>query len=201
MMRIIKIGGSLLNHKRLAESVRCWLSLQPASKNVLVVGGGAMVDAIRLVDRRRSLGETTCHWLSIQAMGVAARCVAEQLIEIPLVTRADGIGRSGSAVHGQRSVCVLDIEHFLRYEEPTIAGTCLEPTWRVSSDSIAARLAVALRAGELVLLKSTLPPDGYCPRSGPPSDYVDPYFVQLAEELSVIRMVDLRQETFPEREW
>ncbi len=201
MMRIVKIGGSLLQYERLAVALRCWLSQQPASNNVLIAGGGAMVDAIRLVDARQSLGEVACHWLSIQAMGIAARCVVERLPELPLVTRADCVGRSDSAVHGQRSACVLDVEHFLRHVEPAAAGTRLEPTWRVSSDSIAARLASVLHARELVLLKSALPPKGYCLRRAPSSDYVDPFLVELVDSLSVVRAVNLRDAAFPEREW
>lgn len=200
-MRIVKLGGSLLGYRRLAEALRNWWATQPAAHNVVVVGGGAMVDAIRLVDARQSLGELNCHWMSIQAMGIAARYVSERLPEVPLVVWADQPGHYGSALHGQVSICLLDVEHFLKHVEPTAAGTRLEATWRVSSDSIAARLAVVLQARELVLLKSTLPPDGVCLRSHQRSDFVDPFFAKLAGDLPTVRAVNLRDATFPSRHW
>ena len=69
----------------------------------------------------------------------------------------------------------------------------LAATWEVSSDSIAARLAVVVGAEELVLLKSALPAD--VRNLG---DFVDAAFDETSRDLKVIRLVNLRDADFAE---
>lgn len=69
----------------------------------------------------------------------------------------------------------------------------LAATWEVSSDSIAARLAVVVAAEELVLLKSALPAD--VRNLG---DFVDAAFDQTSRDVNVIRFVNLRDTGFAE---
>ena len=88
----------------------------------------------------------------------------------------------------------------MRHGEPKLPGTCLPPTWEVSSDSIAARLAVALGAEELVLMKSTLPQSGLDGgiRAFSAAGYVDPMLARLVEQLPTVRLVNLRAKSHTE---
>ena len=51
-MRIVKLGGSLLDLPRLAERLRAWLAGQPSATTVLVAGGGVLADSIRQATAR-----------------------------------------------------------------------------------------------------------------------------------------------------
>jgi aspartokinase-like uncharacterized kinase len=194
--RVVKLGGSLLGFEHVQPALRRWLALQPAATNVLIVGGGESVEAIRSFDRRLHLGEEACHWLCIRAMGVTARLAAALWPEFALATRWDELMQR---VSDGRSVIVFDTEDFLRRDEPARPGPALECTWSVTSDSIAARVAVVLRAGELALLKSALPEGSSlsCTEAAE-SGYVDPFFPRLAGPIPFLRAVNLRTADFAE---
>jgi aspartokinase-like uncharacterized kinase len=194
--RVIKLGGSLLEFDGLQAALPAWLSLQPPAANVLIVGGGTPVEAIRDLDRRFVLGEETAHWLSIRAMGVSARLAIALWPEFTLVTQwaalHDTIGSSPSPV-------VFDVEEFLRRHESQAPGTVLARSWSVTSDSIAARVAELLGAEELVLLKSALPDRSPISIAEAAAlGYVDPYLPQVARSLPRMRMVNLRSPRWPQ---
>ena len=48
-------GGSLLDWPELAVRFQRWLAAQPPAANVLVVGGGPIVEGLRELDRLRAL--------------------------------------------------------------------------------------------------------------------------------------------------
>jgi aspartokinase-like uncharacterized kinase len=92
---------------------------------------------------------------------------------------------------------ILAPQYFLRREEPHLPGRSLPSSWDVTSDSIAARLAIVTGADELVLLKSVPPPDSDLQppsslRQLAASGYVDRFFPELAAQVPRIRLVDLR---------
>ena len=87
--RVIKLGGSLLEYGDLVGELRRWLAAQSPAQNLLVVGGGAMADAVRRADRLHGLGETAAHWLCVRAMGVNSRLIAALLPEADYVTSLD----------------------------------------------------------------------------------------------------------------
>lgn len=187
--RVIKLGGSLFDMPTLRPRFAAWLAAQPPTRNVVVVGGGTLVDAIRDIDRRQQLGDSTAHWLAIEVMSVTAR-MAAALLELPIVERVAALDDATV------STTILDVRHFLREEEPQLPGTRLPHGWQVTSDSIAARAAVAIGAVELVLLKSKSPAGDASLASLAQAGYVDPWFTQAAVGIPV-RCVDLRDDSFP----
>ena len=199
-IRVIKVGGSLFSIDGLADVLCGWLATQPVAENVLIAGGGRWADAVREADRRHSLGEEAAHWLSIGAMGLTAQLLAALLPEARLVRRLEELAQPKQLADGRRPV-VFDAEHFLRHQEPSQPGTRLPPGWHVTSDSIAARVAVVLGARELVLLKSIACPNKVSRAEAAARGYVDGFFPTASEGIGVVRWVNLRQTDYPEMRW
>jgi len=189
-LRVIKLGGSLLEWPGLVDGLRRWLSAQSRAVNVIVVGGGAIVEAVRTLDRTQSLGDEAAHWLAIRAMGVSAALVAKLLEEATII---ESIRHVNCEVGLGPQILV--VENFLRALEGT--AHCLPQSWEVTSDSIAARVASVLEADELVVLKSALPAATTNLVELTGQGYVDSFFHKAAVELRV-RFVNLRDVAFTE---
>lgn len=208
-LRLIKVGGSLLRSEPLppAENTAelgdssgkreaCeefptafhrWLEQQTPAVNVLVAGGGEFVDVIRRADVSLHLGEETAHWLCVDALSVTAQLLGA-VLSMPVVTRRQELPEEIP------SACVFDPASFLHDLEHRLFLTPLPHTWGVTSDSIAARIGDYLLAGELVLLKSSLP-------GSAAASYVDDYFSVAAANLRTIRCVNFRSSSFEELPW
>ena len=168
-IRIVKLGGSLLDWEGMPEALLAWLAKNEDCENWIVVGGGRAADAIRTRAARETLDDEAAHWLAIEAMrenstALSKRCDAQ----------------------------FYDVGPFLREEEPRLPGVKLPHNWDVTSDSIAARLAITQRAAELVLLKSTLPKWQASLETLAKVGYVDAFFPPLEPEVPPLRFVDLR---------
>jgi aspartokinase-like uncharacterized kinase len=189
-LRVIKLGGSLLALDDWPRRLADWLVEEPVAANVLLVGGGALADAIRDCDRRFALGEEKSHWLCIRALSMHAEIAATLLgrfaEKVQLVRDFESLCQLPRG-----DLAVFDPEPFLRDHESRLPGTPLPHTWTATSDSVAARLAECLDASELVLLKSAPPPEN--PTSAE-AGYVDSHFAVAAKRVRRVRFVDLRSE-------
>lgn len=194
-LRVVKLGGSLLGRSDLPKSLLQWLGQQPPWHNVLLVGGGPLADWVRAADGLHHLGDEASHWLAVGTLSVTARLVAELLPAARLLDDWFELQRQLAAalVPG---LWVLDPQPFLRDVEAGLPGPRLSRSWDATSDSIAARLAHASGARELVLLKSCSPPAGELQRLAE-LGYVDRSFPQLAATLPQVRYVDLRYQESP----
>jgi aspartokinase-like uncharacterized kinase len=196
---------------QLLPRLREWLARQLPSDTILVVGGGALVEAIRAAHVLRPLPERTAHWLCVRAMGLQADAMlshmheAERLVSVADMCEANTAHHGGKKmndsvvdsrsevfdVRGDYRLLILDPWNFLHEEEPRLAECALPESWDVTSDSIAARLAELTQADELVLLKSALPMQNTVAALAE-SGYVDPFFPEAAKKLARIRVVNLR---------
>lgn len=176
-VRVIKLGGSLLGTPSLAERFRAWLREQSPLANVVVVGGGTIVEKLRELDHVHGFAPNQAHWLAIQAMSVTAGVVADALGDAPLVPSLDQLRLQRAGVE------ILDVEQFMR--DDAGGDDPLPESWDVTSDSIAARLAARLGADELVLLKSACQPPGSNWTELAAAGYVDVYFPRAAAGLQV----------------
>jgi len=183
-LRVIKLGGSLFDYPDLRARFHAWLAHQSPAANLVVAGGGDLVEAIRRLDQRRSLGEIRAHRLCIRAMGITAE-LAAQLLGCELVTWPVGSRLPAS----EPDVFVVDVTNFIA-EDQQRSDDPLPESWQVTSDSIAARMAAVLRADELVLLKSALP-EGETLEQMSVAGYVDLHFPRVAVTRP-LRFVDLR---------
>jgi aspartokinase-like uncharacterized kinase len=190
LVRIVKVGGSLLDWPPLARKLPEWLAAQPPAVNVLLCGGGGLADAIRSADHHFSIGDGTAHWLCIDALSISARLLAAVLCKAPLVSRlADLQAQIG---RGLPVNLIFDPYEFLHDWEPNLPGLPLPHDWSVTSDSIAARLAQVLNAAELVLLKSSDPPSASLAQLSA-AGYVDSHLPTIALPGIQPRLVNLRR--------
>lgn len=193
-LRVVKVGGSLLDWPGLPAALRSWLAEQTPAVNVLLAGGGKLADAIRQADAAFGLGEEAAHWLCIDALGVTTKLLAAALDRNDsLVATLDALRQPDC-----EKLVIFDPRDFLLLDEATtLPGDVLPHAWSVTSDSIAARLAQVLAADELVLLKSADPPMGATLADLAASGYVDGYFPAVGF-LGRVRAVNLRRHCVPE---
>jgi aspartokinase-like uncharacterized kinase len=125
-------------------------------------GGGPFADAVRAQDDRLGLSDEAAHWMAVLAMDQYAHLIASRLRGATLVWDVAAIA---SAVRAGR-IPVLAPSSWLRRADP------LPHSWNVTSDSIAAWVARAVGARDLVLIK---------PPHATGADLVDPYFARTSE--------------------
>jgi hypothetical protein len=187
-IRVLKVGGSLFGFGGFVAAFQGWLAEEPPAVNVVIAGGGKLADVIREADAAWGLGDEAAHWLCVDVMGVSARLLATLLPDCRWEDAWGGLLPRLGAGDGRQPIIFSPVQ-FLREVETDLPPRPLPHSWSVTSDSIAARIAQVLPAGELVLLKSADPPDDAAPR--PP--YVDEYFTTAALGLNRVRFVNLRR--------
>lgn len=179
--RIVKLGGSLFRDDVPVARIKRWFDTQPVALNIAITGGGVWADAIRELDRRARLPCEVAHELAIKSMSLLTWTIAQgdadwrhcsDFDELRAI-RCELVESLASVT--ETNVVWFDVQQFLAVVEPRSPGRTLPIGWEVTSDSIAARLAVVLQAEELVVFKS-----------GPPTrtpiadlavlKYVDPFF-------------------------
>jgi len=176
-VRVIKIGGSLLQRERLLFDLQKWQAALPVSLvNVWLVGGGLAVDVIREQCRVQDLSDAAAHWASIQVMDDNAAMLARSLPDwqvtdttekiLQLTNEHSNNARSPRQSFGGVHEASQPAENWLLQTRRWINSVSRSPeaqpplpcSWDVTSDSIAAWVAIQLRASELILLKSCLVP-------------------------------------------
>jgi aspartokinase-like uncharacterized kinase len=154
---VVKVGGSLLAEPGALNRVAGAL-VQVARRRATVVipGGGPFAEAVRAFDQAHGLSPGSAHWMAILAMDQYAYALAERITNSRVVEGRPGI----LSALGESTVPVLAPYRWLR------AADELPHSWEVTSDSLAAYLAMLLGAAELVLVKSLAGGE----------ELVDPYF-------------------------
>lgn len=183
--RVLKLGGSLLLLPDWPRRLTSWLELHPAPLNLLLVGGGQIVDAVRELDAQHDLPTAFAHWLCIDLLSATARIAGQLLPSFPLLTTPaelqqvmgdrrlnESPGREhedGSRPTLRQSNSYIVVVSCFYHTPATLAAAranvgdvppvdCpLPENWDTTSDSLAAWLASLVGAGELVLFKSTAP--------------------------------------------
>jgi aspartokinase-like uncharacterized kinase len=190
-LRVVKLGGSLLDWPEFPGQLRRWLDCQPAACNLMLIGGGDLVEAIRKLDGMHGLGEKSAHWHCIRSLHITAAIFCNLFPDAS--PTAHELANCRSGLH------LLDAEGIMKEDQKRSARP-LPETWDVTTDSIAARAAVLYGVTELVLLKSKLPDRTGGLRSLAEVGYVDAHFPVCAKSLPKIRFVNLRDPDFGERE-
>ena len=138
---VVKLGGSFAFSAILTDWIRALTSC--AGRVVIVPGGGPFADTVRTAQRRMGFDDRAAHLMSLLAMeqyGHALICCDALL---------------------QPAHSVECIERHLAAQRVPVwmparmaaAAPDVEPSWRVTSDSLAAWLSGRIGAGRLILVK------------------------------------------------
>lgn len=177
-MHLIKIGGSLAGIdgalRRVGQRIA---TLAQQERWVVIPGGGPFADTVRAFADQHPLSQTAAHWMAILGMDQFAFALAEQIPGARVVDDLLGIQRA----HHDKATPVLAPSRWLR------AADELPHSWDVTSDSLAAYLAMLLGAERLVLVKAKAGGrelvDGYFERALPAGMGVEIVGVEQIEEL------------------
>jgi 5-(aminomethyl)-3-furanmethanol phosphate kinase len=145
---VVKVGGSLFDWPELSTRLQSFLATLKESNVLLIPGGGPTADVIRQFDQCHRLGEETSHWLALHALSLNARFLQKIL---PSTQVVEGLNAARSCWR-RGTTPILDMYRFARGDEAR--PDHLPHTWQVTSDSLAARVAVVAEATKLILLKS-----------------------------------------------
>jgi aspartokinase-like uncharacterized kinase len=206
-VEVVRLGGSLLlpddSSTASLESLRDRLSrwtYDRRSLRIWITGTGAWGDRLRRVQAPLGLSDEVCHWSAIGLMSVASEIAAELLAGSEVIRSFSDLQDAIGSRTKPREI-VFDPAQFLRDVEPALAGPALPQDWSVTSDSIAARVAVAVEADALTLLKSCPAPDRRDPQAWSERGLVDGFFPQVASERMEFRWVDLSSDPPAERRY
>ena len=186
---IIKLGGSLLGIPDLRSRLQNFLGDFSRRRSILICGGGDTVGQVRKWDRIYSLGEARSHWLALRALSITARVVEKV---VPGLELADSVESIESLWKAGRIPVFDPFQFIVEIDEGSIDS--LPRRWRVTSDSIAARMAVVFGAPELILLKSVTFPERLSMTEAAELGLVDGYFPTAARDIPRVVAVNLRGE-------
>lgn len=145
-MIIIKLGGSLAKSEALADCLNKIDNNYRGRAVVIVPGGGDFADQVRRAQNRWQFDDVTAHsmaLLAMQQMALMFQGIKPHFIIADSVTAINNRSSRQSTLIW--SPDKLELER---------AG--IKAGWEVTSDSLAAWLANALSANELILVKSAI---------------------------------------------
>lgn len=186
---VVKVGGSLFDLPDLGRRLTAWLSSRRSETIVLFPGGGATADVVRVWHERFSLDEETSHQLAIRSLALNAELLYCLLPASRLIRSRADVDESPSA-HGIAQILVPEDE--LTRLERQFPETAPPHLWDVTSDSLAAWVAVRWSAERLVLMKSAELPREIGALEAVRCGLVDCYFAGLAGEIPIVEWCRLR---------
>ncbi len=152
MLRVIKLGGSLLTLPDWHERFLRWLATEPPATNLLLIGGGELVDVLRREHQRYPYTERQMHFAALAAMEINAQLAQARLPHALLANP----NTCPQTLPAPPSIVIVKVTEW--WHSSTKDGELVfEESWRITSDSLAAGIAVQENC-ELVLLKSCEPP-------------------------------------------
>jgi aspartokinase-like uncharacterized kinase len=149
MRRVIKVGGSLLTRPDLQPALGGWMEQQSVAENLVIVGGGELIDEVRRSDQIRPGDPAEVHWRCIDLLETTRNTVASQMDWNSVLTTDELSVRIEQGFSNDQPTLVAVKSFFDRDSQINVPLD-----WRTTSDTIAAILAIKVEAEELVLLKS-----------------------------------------------
>ncbi len=184
---VVKVGGSLLDWPPLGLRLGSYLRGRQDERLVVIVGGGRAADLVRDLDAAHGLGDARAHHLALRALDLTAHALTALVSGLRVVERTEAL----TDVWQSGRIPVL-APRLLLDDDDREAPDPLDRSWDVTTDSIAARVAVRLGAAELALLKSASLPPGSDRQEAAQRGLVDPAFPEVAKPLERVTYLNLR---------
>lgn len=140
MDAVVKVGGSFQANPQALKNLCQTLKKASAKHRLLIVpGGGKFADLVRHLQRERGLSDQTAHVMAIFGTNIFGYMLHDLIKGSTLTRSLKGAGSRGCSI-------------FLPFEE---LRSCeeLEPSWNVTSDSIAAWTSGKIGCKRLILVK------------------------------------------------
>lgn len=169
-MKVIKLGGSLCYSGQLPGCLA--QAAKTGQRLVLVPGGGAFANQVRLAQHDWQFNDDIAHSMALLAMQQMALLFKGLDDSFAIAGTAAQIGVELAKGHQV-------IWSPTRYE---LDAAGIPASWEVSSDSLAAWLAKALQADELVLVKAAAIAAGADIRQMADDGIIDQAFCGLVKE-------------------
>jgi len=142
----LKIGGSLQSYPAsLTRLCRAIAGLTSDHSLIVVPGGGVFADAVRRMQKRFRLSEEPAHRMALLGMDQNAHLLAELIGPSAIIS--EKIDEVESQLEKGHCVVMQVFDLFSR-------DRSLEPSWRITSDTLACHVAGRVHAMGLVLLKA-----------------------------------------------
>ncbi|WZP00001.1 uridylate kinase [Isosphaeraceae bacterium EP7] len=186
---VVKLGGSLLDWPPLPGRLATLLQGLRDRRPVLIVGGGPAADFVRTLDLVHGLGEPAAHALALHALDLTAHALASMMPGLVVVDRLDLL----ESARASGRIPVLAPRRFLDDEDRDSTDP-LPHDWSVTTDTIAARLAVRLDASCLLMLKSAPAPVPTTRSEAARLGLVDTAFEKTAASLGRVCYRNLRDD-------
>ncbi len=195
-LTVIKVGGSLLAWPELPGRLASLLSVEAdrGSRVVLIVGGGPAADFVRTLDAMHEFGDQAAHRLALHALDFTAELLARLLPGSRVVHRLLELPSAWHA--GWRPILAPRV--YLE-EVDERRPDRLAFSWDVTSDTIAARVALDLKADRLLLLKSVSASEAMTRAEAAEAGLVDPSFPGAAQALERVEVVGFRDASIKPR--
>ena len=143
-MIVIKLGGSLSRSDSLINCLNAVEKNYQGRDVVIVPGGGAFADQVRLAQQHWQFDDSTAHHMAILAMQQMALMFKGLKPDFTIVHTVEAVQES---LNRQKTVIwspdIIELDN---------AG--IRASWDITSDSLAAWLAKTVSATELILIKS-----------------------------------------------
>lgn len=144
-MIVIKLGGSLSRSDALVNCLNAVEKNYQDRAVIIVPGGGAFADQVRLAQQHWQFGDNTAHHMAILAM-------QQMALMFKGLKPGFAVAHNVAAIQDQLSRQKKIIIWSPDIVELDNAG--IQASWDITSDSLAAWLAKTLSATELILVKS-----------------------------------------------
>ena len=143
-MLIIKLGGSLAQAQTLLKCLDKIEINYSHQKVIIVPGGGAFADQVRIAQSHWHFDDTTAHKMAILAMQQMALLIqglkSDWVLADSTISLSEGLKANNVLIW---SPCIKEL-----------AANHIAESWDITSDSLAAWLANKLSAQHLILVKS-----------------------------------------------
>lgn len=171
---IIKLGGSLARSDSLVDCLNAVQKNYQGRAAVIVPGGGAFADQVRLAQQHWQFDDNTAHYMALLAMQQMALMFKGLQ---PDFTIASTVAAIQEQLNQQKTV--IWSPDFIELDN---AG--IEASWNITSDSLAAWLAKTVSASELVLIKSAVIDNSLSLQQLTEQDIVDKAFCDFVAKTS-----------------